>query len=307
MDTTLTAAPTRPPSALSRWWFTPVPMARIAWLRRLAYAFVWVDVLFTTSWVDHHGAVPAALYQPLRLGRWLSFPAPTETSTALVMWALLVLAAVGALTSRASRAVGAGVAVLYLAWMLIAFSYGKVDHDRFSYLVLLFLLPTVGRATTTDQTPSEAAGWVVRCVQVAAVATYFLSAWAKLRFGGIGWVDSATLLRAVLRRGTDLGDLLARHPWTLHAAQYGILAVELASPVLLAPGRLGRWAWGVAVAFHALVFATVRIIFLPHLVAMMAFLPLERLRRPGVGSDAVVAGTTAGTTGTTGATSTAPS
>lgn len=265
--------------ALVRWWCSPVPRARIAWLRRIAYAFIWIDVLFTTSWIRSHGEVAGALYQPLFIGRLLPLPTPTPAIRTGVLVLLLGLSAAGALTTRAPRLVGAAVAALYLEWMVIGFSYGKVDHDRFAFLVLLAVLPTVGRATTRDHEPDEAAGWAVRCVQVAAVATYFLAAWAKLRFGGLAWLDSATLLRAVLRRGTELGDLLADHPWTLHAAQYGIVAAELTSPVLLVPGRLGRVALGVAYAFHLLVYATVRIIFLPHLVAMLAFLPLERLRR----------------------------
>jgi hypothetical protein len=36
----------------------------------------------------------------------------------------------------------------------------------------------------------------------------------------------------------------------------------------------------VAAGFHLLTFATIRIIFLPHLLCLAAFLPLERLGRP---------------------------
>jgi hypothetical protein len=72
--------------------------------------------------------------------------------------------------------------------------------------------------------------------------------------------------------------VLADNPWTLHVGQYAIVAAELTSPALLARGRIGRAALVIAFAFHAAVFLTIRIIFLPHLIAMAAFLPLERLR-----------------------------
>ena len=50
--------------AIGRWWFEPLPVARIAWLRTFLYSFVFVDVLLTTSWVARHGAVSTELYEP---------------------------------------------------------------------------------------------------------------------------------------------------------------------------------------------------------------------------------------------------
>ena len=267
-------------SALTRWWFAPVPRARIAVLRRLAYLFVFVDVLLTTSWIGSHNRTPLSLYQPLLIGRLLDLPTPTSAFVDGVKVALLVAAGLG-LLGRAPRLLGWLVFGLYLEWMVIGFSYGKVDHDRLSFLVLLAVLAICGPATLRDQEPDDGAGWAVRCIQVACVFTYFLAALAKLRFGGIAWLDSATLLRAVIRRGTSIGDVLADNPRTLHVGQYALVAAELASPALLVRGRIGRTALLIAAAFHAAVFLTIRIIFLPHLVAMAAFLPLERLRYAG--------------------------
>ncbi|MGH9136888.1 MAG: HTTM domain-containing protein [Acidimicrobiales bacterium] len=265
-------------SALGRWWFEPVARGRIAALRLLAYAFVFVDVLVTTPWVASHARTPEVLYEPLRIDRLL-LPSVTGSRIEVLRLALLAAAAL-ALTGRAPRLLGATVGVLYLEWMLVGFSYGKVDHDRVGFLVLLAVLATLGRVRAGDRTPDEAAGWAVRCVQVACVLTYFLAAFAKLRFGGLAWLDSATLLRAVLRRGTELGDLLAARPWTLHLTQYVVLIGELLSPLLLfVRGRVRTVALAVAFGFHLAVFATVTIIFLPHLVAMTSFLPLERAWR----------------------------
>ncbi len=258
------------------WWFEPLPRGRVAALRTLFYAFIFVDVLVTTSWVAQHAFVPTDLYQPLFIGRLLNLPLPTETLVRTVE--LLLLAAAGlALIGRFPRVVGTAVFLLYLEWMFIAMSYGKVDHDRVAFLVALAVLPTAGAARWGEREPTEAAGWALRCIQVAVVATYFLAAFAKLRFGGPGWVNGATLMRAVLRRGTVLAEPLKSNPWILRVTQYLIMAFELASPILLTRGKFARMFLLGAVAFHVMTYATITIIFLPHVMCLLAFAPLERL------------------------------
>jgi hypothetical protein len=269
-------------SALIAWLHQPVALARVAWLRTLLYLFVPVDVLLTTPWVAAHDTAPASLYQPLLVGRLLSHPAPTGWWVDLVQVLLLVVA-VAAASGRAPRLLGTGVLLLYAEWMIIAMSYGKVDHDRFAFLVALAVLPTVGAARHRDRTPSQAAGFAVRCVTVAVVATYVLSVAAKHRFGPglLNWLDSAVFVRAVLRRATPVGELLLDAPGLLQVAQWGLVAMELSAPVLLVlTGRKLYAALGAYALFHLGSWATIAILFLPHLVCLLAFLPLERLLRP---------------------------
>ena len=267
---------------MSGWLLPPVAAARVAWLRTLVYLFVPVDVLVTTPWVARHDTAPPSLYRPLLLDRLLHLPAPTTLLVHLVEAGLLVTA-LAAATGRAHRLLGGAVAALYLEWMLIAMSWGKVDHDRFAFLVVLCVLPTAGRARHTDLTPNEAAGFAVRVTGLAVVATYLLSVVAKARFGGglPHWLESAVFVRAVLRRGTVLGTPLLQHVWVLHAGQYALVLLELASPLLLL--LRGRWLYRVLagyVAFHLVTWAGIGIVFLPHLVCLLALLPLERLRLP---------------------------
>ncbi|MFN2526093.1 MAG: MFS transporter permease [Actinomycetota bacterium] len=258
------------------WMFMPAPRSRVAVFRAIVYSFIFVDVFLTTSWIAGHGDLPTALYHPLWLGRILHLPAPTPVMVALVQAALLLLAAVAAF-GRAPRAAGAGVAVLYLLWLLIGFSYGKVDHDRVAFLVALAVLPTVGRAGFHGGVSDEAAGWALRFVQIAVVLTYFLAAFAKLRFGGIEWLTGATLARAVIRRGTWLATPLLEIPWALQGLQFLIVLFELSSPLLLVRGRIGRAVLAVAAGFHLVTYASITIIFLPHVVCLLTFLPLERV------------------------------
>jgi hypothetical protein len=284
------------------WWFSPVALGRVAALRLVAYLFVPVDVLVTTTWVYQHGRVPPALFRPVLVARLVHLPTPTPAGVAALRVALIAAAlvaawAVLAASTRAVRAAGLAVFALYGSWMLVAMSYGKVDHDRFGYLVLLAVLPTVGAARLGERRASADAGWAVRMTQVAVVATYFLAAWSKLRFGGWNWATGATLTRAVLRRGTSWADWTVHVPGLLRTFQWLLLAFELASPALLFVRRERTRYLLVAclLVFHVTTFLMIRIIFLPHLVALLAFLPVERLAAGRVTSTGRLRGAIAGT------------
>jgi hypothetical protein len=267
-----------PTTAVGRWFFRPVPLARVAVFRAIAYLFIPLDVFLTTAWVRAHADVPVEWYSPLLIGRLLHLPTPTHTVVMVVQWAL-VLAALAAATGRAPRILGAAVFLLYGEWMVIAMSYGKVDHDRIAFLVALAVLPTIGRARFRDRRPSEAAGWAMAAVLVTVVLTYFLAAWAKIRFGGWDWPTGSTLTRAVMRRGTPLSDWTLELPWLLTTAQWAMLALEFLSPLILLV-RSDRARIGLVLfllGFHVMVYAGVTIIFLPHCIAILSILPWERL------------------------------
>jgi hypothetical protein len=263
---------------VTRWLFEPVPRGRVAAFRSLIYLFVAADIVIFTPWVRSHAAMPAQLYQSLLVGRLLRLPTPTPLLVHSVFW-LLLAAALAAATARAPRVLGWTVFALYFEWMIIAMSYGKVDHDRFGLLVALAALPTAGRARHGDPERTEAGGWALRVTQIAVVCTYFLAAWAKLRFGGLDWVTSSVLARAIVRRGTDFADLIAGVPHLLILAQLGIVAFELASPLIfVVPARWRTAAVGFFYSFHAVTFAAITISFMPHLAALTSFLPLEKVR-----------------------------
>jgi hypothetical protein len=196
-----------------------------------------------------------------------------------VLAVLLVTAALAAATGWRPKVTGTVAGALYLLWMVVAMSYGKVDHDRLTFLIALAALPTVGAARFGDQRRSPAAGWALRCVQIAAVLTYFYAAWAKIRFGGWNWPTGAILERALLRRSTGLSHWMINRPELLIPMQFAMIAFELSSPLILL-ARSDRARIVVVsglLSFHLMVFAGVTIIFLPHCVALCAFLPLERI------------------------------
>jgi hypothetical protein len=268
----------RKASGLGRWLTEPVPRGRVAAFRTLLYLFVAADLVVFTPWVRMHASVPGELYQPLFVGRLLPLPTPTPLLVNVAFWALLALS-LAAATGRAPRLLGWAVFLLYFEWMIIAMSYGKVDHDRFAFLVALAALPTAGPARHGEEARTEAGGWVLRVTQIAVVCTYFLSAWAKLRFGGLEWMTGSELARAIIRRGTDFADAVAQVPGLLIVAQVGIMTFELLSPLIFVLRERWRYAAvGFFYSFHAATIATITISFAPHLVALTSFLPLERVR-----------------------------
>ncbi len=264
---------------LGQWLFAPMPLGRVAALRTLAYLFIVFDVVVYSKVASYKADVPTELYVPLQVDRWLPLiPTPSALTVHIIMWGLLLLAPLAA-TGRAPRLLGWLVFALYFEWMLIDMSYGKVDHDRFAFMVALALLPSVGPARHGDTRASANAGWALRVVQLAVIATYFLAAWAKLRYGGIEWLWGTTLTWAILRRGTVWSRWMLDFPWLIRVSQVGIMVFELLSPAVFFVGdRLRSWVVAYFYSFHILTWLAITISFAPHLIAMSGFLPLERVR-----------------------------
>jgi hypothetical protein len=276
--TTETGAPRGLSDRVMRWLFSAVPLGRVAAFRTLAYLFIVWDVLVYSEAARLKSTVPTELYVPLNIGQILPFPEPTTLVVHVCFWGLLILSPIAA-TGVFPRLLGWPIFLLYFEWMLIFNSYGKVDHDRFAFLVALALLPTIGRARHGDKTMSEKAGWAFRVIQLAVIATYFLAAWAKLRFGGLEWLWGTSLTWAILRRGTEWSDWMLDHVWLIKTSQVGIITFELMSPIIFfVKDRFRPYVVGYFYVFHLVTWLAITISFAPHLIAMTTFLHLERVR-----------------------------
>jgi len=285
--------------ALRRWWFPAEPYARAAVLRTIIYLFVIFDIRRLVNDVVPKGYVPAELYQPVLVPRVLQLPAPNpfivHTLQAVIVGGCLIAAA-----GLLPRLAGWAVALAFTWWLFIDMSYGKVDHDHLALLVALYVLPTIGFSGTRrdrrwavgdirrrwvatsgwrDMARTESVGWALRCVQVAVVATYFFSAWAKIRVGGWHWPTGATFAWAVDRRGTALSDPVLNYPWVLVAGQWVLILAEALSPLVFV--LRGRWRAafiGFWLMFHLTTYLSISIHFLPTAVGWLTFAPLERVR-----------------------------
>lgn len=264
---------------LMRWFLSPVPLHRVALMRIIAYLFILIDVFLTTTYVSAKATAPSEFYRPLAISQLLHLPTPTYGYVTTLQW-VLVVAAVVAATGWQPRWTGSIVAICYLLWMIIGMSYGKVDHDRYAYLVLLFVLPTIGPARVGDRRLSERAGWAFQMVFLAVMLTYFLSSVAKIRFGGVDWPTGATITRAVVRRGTMFSHWTLSVPYLLVVVQFVMMAGELLSPLILfcRSPKTRILLVGGLMLFHIGTYATLTIIFLPHCIAILSLLPWGSIR-----------------------------
>lgn len=266
------------PSAMGRWLFAPVPLARVAALRAVLYPYVVLDVLFVANDVTPHSFVPE-LYQPTLLARLVHLP-PLPLPLVHVLLATLVTSCAAAALGYRQRTAGWVAAVSFWVWMLNSQGFSYVSHDHMALMVATAVLPTVGRAGFGDTATSQAAGWALRCIQVFVVATYFGSAMSKWsRTGSLAaWANGSVFTWAILRRGSSLVTWTLDLPYLLRAGQWGLLVLELLSPLafVLRGRRLAAWV-GLFLAFHLATFAALGIHFLPTVICWLAFAPLERL------------------------------
>lgn len=260
------------------WVVQPVPLARVAAFRAVIYAFIIWDVLYSFNDVIPHSYIPE-LYQPTLLARLILLP----TLSTLVSRALLV-AIIGfcllAIAGRLQRLAGWGVMVTFWVWALNSQGFSYVQHDHMALMVTTLVLPTIGVARYRDATLSESAGWAFRCVQVATVLTYFGSVFSKWARSGsvITWANSSVFTWAITRRGSGLARWTLEYPMLLRAGQWGLIAIETFSPVVLF--LRGKWLYlaiSVFFAFHLATFAALGIHFLPTVVCWFAFFPLEKV------------------------------
>ena len=263
-------------------WFAPaLPAARVALLRTALYAFVLVDIHLIVR-----DPIPLSrhpeLYRPLLIERVLHLPAPSVPLT-VALYAVLWVGCLAAAANRLPRLAGWIVAAAFTWWTAIGMSYGKVDHDHLALVVALWVLPTAGAVggRWRSREVSVEAGWALRCIQIAVVATYFLSALTKIRSGGwslTSWPESSILLWAIIRRPHGLGQFLIPYPGVLHVMQWMSFLAELSSIVVLwLRGRALLCAALFWLGFHVFTVAVLYIHFAPTAVCWLAFAPLERL------------------------------
>lgn len=266
-----------PMTRVTAWFFPLLPNSRIAVLRAAIYLFVVVDVMLFVNDVVPKASTSQEFYRPVAAARLIHLPAPHEHVVEGLRLFLIVAALIAA-TNRLPRLLGWPVAAGHLIWVLYGMSYGKVDHDHLALVVALFVLPTVGRSHPHDHRADERAGWALRCIQLAVVSTYTLSVWAKVRYGGVDWPTGATLMWAVERRGTFLGEHLVHVPELLVVAQWVTVVAELAAPlVFVLKGRKLALAVGFYLSFHMITYAVISIHFLPLVVCWLSFAPLEKV------------------------------
>lgn len=258
-----------------------LPLARLARMRTLIAVFVVVDILAISNDVPAHADGPQ-FYRPLLLARLLHL-GPVSALGAHALQAVIVVACALSALGIAQRCSGWAIAIAFGLWMLYSQGYGYVSHDHLALMVATLVLPTAGVARWRDAGTSQAAGWALRTIQLAVVATYLFSVLAKGVESGspITWANSAVFAFAFIRRGSPLVQWMLEMPWLFRPAQWTLIIIEALSPLaLVLRGRALYAMVGFFLLFHTATFLALGIHFLPTVVCWAAFLPLERMHRP---------------------------
>jgi Vitamin K-dependent gamma-carboxylase len=272
---------------VGRWWFRPQPLAKVAVLRTIVGLYLPLDLYIRTSQVVPHSYGSSQLYDPVHALAYLHQSAPQPWLTQSLR---VVIIALGILTAFGvwPRFLGWLLAFAYADWTCLAMSYGKVDHDHLAILVAVFVLPTVRGATWRSTDSNESAGWTLRCIEVAVIATYFLAAVTKVRIAGWHWASGAIFTWAIVRRGTWFSNPLLHHPHVLLVSQWALFCFELSTPIFLFVRQ--RWrtvGFVMFIGFHTITYLALGINFAPLIACLFVLLPLERLAgqlRAGAGT-----------------------
>lgn len=273
-----------------------VPTERVTWLRRLVlgYCLGW-SLIRAPHWIDL-ARLPDGRARPVGVLSIADWRLETGAVGALVV--LFVVAAGLALVNRRWTVTAPLAAVSFLVLTTHGNGWGQVLHTE--NLAALHLLIVAATPTSPDR-----ARWLPQTLAVVTAATYFVAGVAKLRYGGLDWIDGELLRNLIAHdnlRKELLGDpsspiapWVVGWPWLFAPGAAVAVAVELLAPLALLHRRVAA-AW-VALAwfFHAAVLGLMAVLFLYPLlgIAFAPLLPVERLperlrqlrRRPNASTD----------------------
>ncbi|MEM7138364.1 MAG: HTTM domain-containing protein [Myxococcota bacterium] len=277
-----------------RWWFPSVPAERIATLRILVglYSVVYLAIRlpYLLSFARHR----AVQFQPIGVLSWMT--EPFDANVYRVIVAATLLGAVCFLIGFAYRITAPIFGALLLVTLTYVNSWGGILHTDNLWLIhaLVLAVAPAADALSVDARGAQPAaphykyGWAIRLMCWVCVFTYFLAGLAKLKNGGLGFIEGESLRNYVALdnvRKIELGSLhsplaalLLPYAGAFQALAVVSLVLELGAPLAMLRTRLAHvWAigmWG----FHLGVLALMAILF-PYPVSFIAFAPFFRAER----------------------------
>jgi hypothetical protein len=292
----------RAAAAAESWWYAPAPAERLAAIRVLVGGFAVLYLAARFAHLAGYARFPVRDFAPVGIVSFLDRPAPAWLVTASPGIALVLALAFA--TGWRFRITGPLFAAALLWVTTYRNSWGMIFHTENLLVLHVCVLACVPAADAfsfdrrravqrgapvASAPPSSRFGWPLRLLAALAVATYLLAGIAKLRFGGVGWLDGQVLrdtiaadnLRKLLLGSTasPLAPYLVGQIWPFAALAVATLVVELGAPLALVHRRLALvWA-GAAIGFHVGVLASMAIFF-PYPMSGIAFAPLFRAERP---------------------------
>jgi hypothetical protein len=269
------------------------PAARLAVFRILIGVFCAGYLVVRLPTLLAMGDEAPSRWDPVGVLWWLGEPLPSWLVRCAVLGTiLLALAFAGGV---AFRVVGPAFAAALLFVTTYRSSGGQLlwfDNLLVLHALVVGCSPAADaiclhrRASPVGESPRY--GWPLRVAAMITVLTYVLAGVAKLRIGGIAWIDGQSLRNHVAYSATRL-EVLGGTPsplaapmmslgWMFTPLAIATLVIELGAPVALVVSRL-RVPWvALAWCMHAAIAATMFVVF-PYPLALIAFAPLFRLER----------------------------
>jgi hypothetical protein len=275
------------------WLLHPAPPRRLAVLRILIGTFATGYLIARYPHLVSFGDFPADRFDPVGPAGFLDEPLSAGVVTALVTAAIAAGAAFTA--GWRYRITGPAFALLFLWVTTYRNSWGTVLHTENLLALQVLVIGFVRSADAfsvdalrlgAERAESWRYGWPIRLVTVVTVLAYFVSGWAKLRFGGADWLFGDTLRNQIAHdnlRKLLLGDFyspfggwLTQFGWLFPPMAIATMVVELGAPLALLSGRVGRWWAAAAWSFHLAIVALMAIVF-PYQLSFIAFAAFFRL------------------------------
>jgi hypothetical protein len=282
---------------MTDWFFAPDSGRRLATLRILvgAYATIYSIVrlwyLLDLSTLDDERFFGTGILTVL--------DKPPSASLVLPV-GLITIVACAAMTVGWRYRISAPVAAVFLlCTTTYGNSWGQVFHTENLMLLHFAVLAVVpaadyyvlGRRTnaTSAESSDERYGWPIKLMVALIVLTYVAAGVAKLRIGGLAWIDGDVLRHQVafdnLRKirlddiHSPLGTWLVQIGWVWVPVGFATLLIELSAPVAFVQNRI-RYLWvGAAWLFHVGIATMMAITFPYHLtgIAYAAIMPTDRI------------------------------
>jgi predicted DCC family thiol-disulfide oxidoreductase YuxK len=293
------------------YWFCPASVQRLAVCRLLAFGLLIADLVYYFSywgWAFYHRIDPI-FYEPILflrvLQRAFGFGPPPPVVLGTIYIAILILA-VGAFIGYRTRVCALGSSMLYIYLIAVTFSwFGKVHHTHGAFVLLLLalsfspcgaalsvdaLLKRMRRAVERmqlrwDQEPetSSYARWPLRLIGIILCLVYFLSGYAKLRFGGLDWMNGETLAYWLLQDADvysiQLPLIVAQYPALLKPLSVFVVVMELTFPVILFVPRLVWLYLPAGLGFHLGTFVLMNTHFIWWWFTYMVFIDWDAFGR----------------------------
>ncbi len=276
------------------WFDEPAPAARLAVFRIAVVGFTLGYLLVRFPVFASLASDARTHWEPVGVLWWCA-AAPSGPVVGVLVAGALVAGSL-ALAGIAYGTTGPVTAVCMLVLTTIRSSSGQLlwfENLAVLHLLIVAVAPaadvlTWGTRRRVAPPACRRYGWPLRVAAVVTVLTYALAGVAKLRYGGMAWLDGESLGHHIAYSATRL-EVLGGRPSPFAAALvdvprlFGPLAVmtvvlEIGAPIALVARRLVvPWVVG-AWLLHAAIAATMFVVF-PYPLTMVAFAPLFRLER----------------------------